>query len=158
LWTANEEALAQENSVSTASTGSLVRLQKFDHAGRPAGLWAYLTDSSGFDNPQTTLERSGISDLLALPDGSLLVLECTLGVSLLPSFRNRLYLIDFTGATNTSTLADLDEVAYTPVAKSLLWEKNMGSVATRNFEGINHPGTSAAGRGQQQLQRAPDCG
>lgn len=136
LWTANEEALAGESSVSTATTGSLVRLQKFDHAGRPAGQWAYLTDSFGFDNPQTTLERSGISDLLALPDGSLLVLERTLGVGLIPSFRNRLYLIDFTGATNTSALADLDGVPCTPVTKTLLWEKNMGSVATRNFEGI----------------------
>lgn len=25
---------------------------------------------------------------------------------------------------------------YTPVTKTLLWEKNMGSIATRNFEGI----------------------
>ena len=136
LWTANEEALAQESALSTANPGSVVRLQKFDHAGRPAGQWAYLTDSFGFDNPQTTLERSGIADLLALPDGNLLVLERTLGIAFFPSFRNRIYLIGFAGATDTATLRDLDEAAYTPVTKTLLWEKNMGSVATRNFEGI----------------------
>jgi hypothetical protein len=44
--------------------------------------------------------------------------------------------VDFSAATDVSTIADLDGAAFTPAAKTLLWEKNMGSVTTRNFEGI----------------------
>lgn len=136
LWTANEEALAQESAPSTAATGSLVRLQTFNHLLQPAGQWAYQSDPFGFDSPLTTAERSGVADLLALPDGNLLVLERTLGIGPLPSFRNRIYLVDLSAATDVSTIADLDGAAFTPVAKILLWERNMGSVTTRNFEGI----------------------
>jgi hypothetical protein len=136
LWTANEEALAQESALSTAASGSLVRLQKLDHQLNPAGQWAYQTDSYGFDSSLTTAERSGVADLLALPDGTLLVLERALGIGFLPSFRNRIYLVGFTGATDVSGVADLDDATFTPVTKTLLWEKNLGSVTTRNFEGI----------------------
>ena len=136
LWTANEEALSQESALSTANTGSLIRLQKFDHLLNPAGQWAYRTDSFGFDSSLTTAERSGVADLLALPDGNLLVLERALGIGFFPSFRNRIYLVDFTGATDVSGVADLDEATFTPVTKTLLWEKNFGSVSTRNFEGL----------------------
>jgi hypothetical protein len=136
LWTANEEALTQESALSTASTGSIVRLQKFDHLLNAAGQWAYQTDSFGFDSSFFTQERSGVSDLLALPDGNLLVLERALGFGTVLSYRNRIYLVNFTGATDVSGIADLDGGVYTPVTKTLLWEKNMGSVQTRNFEGI----------------------
>jgi len=136
LWTANEEALAQESALSTAGTGSRIRLQRFDHLLNAAGQWAYQTDSFGFDSSLTTAERSGVSDLLALPDGSLLVLERTLGVDFIPSYRNRIYRVDFTGATDVSSIPDLDGAVYTPVSKTLLWERNMGSVSTRNFEGL----------------------
>lgn len=136
LWTANEEALAQESALSTASTGSLVRLQRFDHLLNPAGQWAYQTDSFGFDSSLTTAERSGVSDLLALPDGNLLVLERTLGIGFIPSYRNRIYLVNFAGATDVSSIPDLDGAVFTAVSRTLLWEKNMGSISTRNFEGI----------------------
>ena len=136
LWTANEEALSQESALSTATTGSIVRLQKFNHLFAPAGQWAYQTDSFGFDSSLTTAERSGVSDVLALPDGSLLVLERTLGIGFIPSYRNRIYRVSFSGATDVSGISDLDGASYAPVSKTLLWEKNMGSVSTRNFEGL----------------------
>jgi len=136
LWTANEEALAQESALSTASSGSLIRLQRFDHLFNAAGQWAYQTDSFGFDSSLTTAERSGVSDVLALPDGNLLVLERTLGIAFIPSYRNRIYLVNFGGATDVSGINDLDGASYAPVTKTLLWEKNMGSISTRNFEGI----------------------
>ena len=136
LWTANEEALTHESALSTATTGSLVRLQRFDHSLQPSGQWAYRTDSFGVDSSLTSLERSGVSDLCALPDGQLLVLERTLGTSFLPSFRNRIYLVGFATATDTSQVPSLDSAPYVAVTKTLLWERNVGSVTTRNFEGI----------------------
>jgi hypothetical protein len=136
LWTANEEALAHESALSTASSGSLVRLQRFDYSLQPSGQWAYRTDSFGFDSSLTSLERSGVADLCALPDGQILVLERTLGTSFLPSFRNRIYLVSFAAATDTSQVPSLDSTPYVAVTKTLLWERNVGSVSTRNFEGI----------------------
>jgi hypothetical protein len=136
LWTTNEEALAHESALSTASTGTVVRLQRFDHRFEPAGQWAYETDSFGFDSSLTTAERSGVSELLALPDGSLLVLERTLGLGFIPSFRNRIYRVEFEGASEVSDIPNLDEAVHTRVGRTLLWERNMGSVSTRNFEGI----------------------
>jgi hypothetical protein len=136
LWTANEEALAHESALASATEGSLVRIQKFNHLLQPAGQWAYRTDSFGVDSSLTTLERSGVSDLCALPDGQLLVLERTLGTAFLPSYRNRIYLVSFAAATDTSNLSDLDSAPHVAVTKTLLWERNLGSVATRNFEGI----------------------
>lgn len=136
LWTANEEALENESALSTATSGSVVRLQKFNSVFQAAGQWAYLTDSFGYDSPLTTVERSGVCDLLALPDGRLLVLERALGFGFIPSYRNRLYHVDFSGATDVSAIPNLDAGGFTPVSKTLLWERNMGSVSSRNFEGI----------------------
>jgi len=117
LWTANEEALAHESALSTASSGSLVRLQRFDYSLQPSGQWAYRTDSFGFDSSLTSLERSGVADLCALPDGQILVLERTLGTSFLPSFRNRIYLVSFAAATDTSQVPSLDSTPYVAVTK-----------------------------------------
>jgi hypothetical protein len=83
--------------------------------------------------PLTTAERSGVSDLLALPDGRLLVLERELGGTFIPDFRNRIYLVDFTGATDTSAISSLNSATFTGLTKTLLWE---GNFANDNFEGI----------------------
>jgi hypothetical protein len=136
LWTANEEALAHESNLSTATAGTVVRLQRFDYRFEASGQWAYQTDSFGYDSPLATAERSGVCDLVALPDGTLLVLERALGSGLLPSFRNRIYRVEFGGATDVGGIPDLDDTVHTRVGKSLLWERNMASVTTRNFEGI----------------------
>ncbi len=132
MWTANEEALSVDGPLSSFAAGSVVRLQTFDAGLSPAGQWAYVTDPIAGDVPLTTAERSGVSDLVALPNGQLLVLEREfgLGISL---FRSRIYLADFAGATDTSLLPQLATAVYTPVGKQLLWE---GNFATDNYEGI----------------------
>ena len=74
MWTANEEALTTDGPVSTAATGTIVRLQRFDDLLNPDGQWAYITDPYP-GAPFLGQERSGVADLLALPNGELLVLE-----------------------------------------------------------------------------------
>jgi len=134
LWTANEEALTADGPVSGFTSGTTVRLQKFDAGGSPAGQWAYQTDAITGDIPITTAERSGVADLLVLPNGKLLVLERELGLSGgLPKFRSRIYEVDLAGATDVSGLPGLDGQTYTPVGKDLLWE---GLFASDNYEGI----------------------
>lgn len=132
LWTANEEALSVDGPLSTVGAGTVVRLQRFDSALGAAGQWAYVTDGIAGDIPFVSGERSGVSDLAVLPTGEVLVLEREfgLGVSL---FRSRIYRADFTGATDTSALPQLDGAAYTPLGKELLWE---GNFLTDNFEGL----------------------
>ena len=142
LWTANEEALygtstlgvtIDDGGISTSSYGTIVRLQKFNSSLNPSGQWAYKVDQHKGD-PFSGTPASGVSDLCVLPDGKLLVLEREVG-GFIPSFRNRIYQVDFTGATDVSgdhTLHDFPESEM--VTKTLLWEGNFG--LNNNFEGL----------------------
>jgi hypothetical protein len=137
MWTANEEALSVDGPTSTfggtgTANGTWVRLQKFDAALAPAGQWAYRTDSIRADAVGITRERSGVSDLLVLPDGRLIVLERELGGSPIPDFRDTLYLVDFTGATDVSSLGALASGGFSGVTKTALWT----GFSFNNYEGI----------------------
>ncbi len=145
LWTANEEALSSDGPVSSFASGSTVRLQKFDATLQAVGQWAYVTDPLTGDilTPGRDVEASGVSDLVALPGGQLLVLERAFGLGL---FRHRLYEVDFAGATDVSALPSLDGVPHTAVTKHLLWERTGAS----NFEGISL-GPALPNQGQSLL-------
>lgn len=133
LWTANEEALKPDGSLSTTTTGSWVRIQEFDGPDLTAGKqFGYLTDPITRLSPFVSEERSGLVDLVALPNGQILALERELG-GWAPRFRSRLYLLDFTDATDVSALASLSAGGFTPVSKTLLWQR---FYRFANFEGI----------------------
>lgn len=129
LWTANEEALTVDGPLSDSTSGTVVRMQRFDTSGTPDGQWAYVTDPYP-GAPFFGLERSGVADLLALPKGELLVLERSFSNQ---AFRARIYEVSFDGATDTTLLADLTTDPFTPVAKQLLWEV---AQVTHNYEGL----------------------
>jgi hypothetical protein len=136
LWTANEEALVPDGSLSTTSAGSWVRLQQFGGANFSAlGQWAYRTDSiSGTPTYFAGSIRSGLVDLLALPTGGVLALERELGgASFLPDYRSRIYELDFTGSTDVTNFSSLNAGGFTSVGKTLLWQ---GDFALTNFEGM----------------------
>ena len=136
LWTANEEALVGDGAASVpgADPATVVRLQRFNSSLTPAGQWAYEVDAISGDVPFVTSERSGVSDVVVLPNGKVLVLEREVGlVGLAVKFRSRLYEVDFAGATDVSGIDELDGATYTPVGKDLLWE---GLFSSENFEGI----------------------
>ena len=128
LWTANEEALSGDGDVSSVEKGTVVRLTRFRRQNGMAwvqdGEWAYLTDAIG--GGKTKRMRSGVSDLCALEDGTLLVLERELsrkGVD--PSYRARLYAVR---PTREATI-DVER----PIAKKLLFGADTGSA---NYEGV----------------------
>jgi hypothetical protein len=83
---------------------------------------------------------NGVSDLAALPDGRLLVLERAFsgddaGAA---NFRQRIYLVDVTEATDVSRgepALGLAGRKYVPARKKLLWELNSG-FTNSNFEGM----------------------
>ncbi len=136
LWTANEEALSTDGGASSAGSGTVVRLQRFDRHLNPAGQWAYQVDPATEDvalPPASSF--SGLSDLVALPDGRLLALEREFGGPG-PGIRNRIYSLDFDGATDTSALAGLQGESFVPVDKTLLWEEDFDLLDISNFEGM----------------------
>lgn len=132
-WTTSEEALSVDGPVSSFSLGTVVRLFRFDDSFAATGQWAYVTDAIPGDRPPSgrDIELSGVPSLAVLPDGTLLVLERALGNS--AGLRHRIYQIDFTAASDVSALAALDGASYTPVSKTLLWER---TVLLTNFEGM----------------------
>jgi hypothetical protein len=133
LWTANEEALKPDGSVSTTRSGSWVRIQEFGGADfTPGTQYAYKTDRIRGMSPFISVERSGLVDLLALPDGRVLALEREAG-GFIPSFRSRIYQLDFTSATDVSTVPSLTDGGFAPVTKRLLWQ---GVFLQDNFEGM----------------------
>jgi len=134
LWTANEEALRSDGALSTTAAGSWVRIQEFDGPDLAARRqYAYRTDPISRLSPFVSVERSGLVDLLALPNGQILALERELG-GYLPRFRTRIYLVDFTGASDVADLPSLASGSgFTAVGKTLLWQ---GDTGFSNFEGI----------------------
>lgn len=127
MWTANEQALTVDGPLATSSAGTNVRLLRLNVAGNAVAAgsqFAYQVEpihgTSTFKSPQ-----SGLSDLVAMPDGTVLTLERSVSFLASPStYLNRIYEIDFSGATDVSvgpTAGGLIGQTFTPVAKQLLW-------------------------------------
>lgn len=134
LYTANEEALTVDGPSGSGATSTRIRLQALTPSGVSAGQWAYMVSGDIVDGTVGNT-NGGVSDLVALPGGSLLVLERSAGLVSAPDldFRNRIFLVDFVGATDVTGLASLTSGGFTPAAKTLLWE---GYFSDDNFEGI----------------------
>ena len=143
LWTCNEEALnnatlgVDDGSLSSTTQGSLVRLTRFTRSNVRApwacsGQWAYRTDPIG-GNIVPGFSRSGVADLCALPDGTLLVLEREFSSNFIYAFKSRIYHVGIDGSTHVADINSLAGATFTPVEKMLLWDMN---TAFANFEGI----------------------
>jgi hypothetical protein len=126
MWTANEDALRGDGDTSSTSEGALVRLQKINERFVAAGQWAYRTDTSLL---RISNSGTGVTDLVALPNGELLVLERVVAVGIV----TKIYRVDFTNATDTSGMNSLQTDDLIPVKKKLLFERHTGA---GNFEGI----------------------
>lgn len=132
LWTANEEALGVDGPIASFTDGTVVRLQRFDASFAATGQWAYVTDAipGDFFAPGRDIERSGVSELIVLPNGELLVLERALGGETI--FRSQLQLVSLTGASDTTSVAGLAMTSFVAAGKTLLWQE---AFSTQNFEG-----------------------
>ena len=147
MWTCTEDALCRSDAVNkqgaavddgprtTREHGSTVRIQKFARATpqsdwKPAGQWAYRTDPIGGKN-FANKARSGVAEMCCLDDGTVLVLEREMsakggGFIPVPSFRCRIYQIDFADATDVSALSSLNGATYRPVSKTAVFDQNTG--------------------------------
>lgn len=141
-WTANEAALAVDGPVADTSQGTTVRLQRFsyDNSGTltVGPQYAYHVDPIHVGSSTDSKTRSGLVDLVALPDLSLLVLERSLGLGFMP-YENRIYRVTFAGVTDVSQApfnAGLTGQTYTMVTKTLLWKGQAGGGLGQNMEGL----------------------
>lgn len=131
FWTANEEALTTDGPLSTPSAGTWVRLQRFASGpgGRtPNGQFAYQT--APMHGSAISGSRSGVSEIVTMPDGRLLTLERSFAGPF-PSFQSRIYEVTIGAATDVSALGALAGQAFTPVTKALLYQGNQA-----NMEGL----------------------
>lgn len=132
LWTANEEALTVDGPASTRQSGTVVRLLRYvldGNVATPAEQYAYVTEP--IHGVLIEGSRSGLVDVVVLPGGKMLALErsLALGETL---FQNRLYELDFSGATDVSVFpGGLIGENFTAVTKHLLWIGGLG-----NLEGL----------------------
>ena len=162
MWACNEEALCRREAEgrtakkaapvrattpdvddgprATRAHGTRVRLQRFtrpapEAAWTAAGQWMYVTDSVG-GGDFAGKSRCGVSGLLCLGDGTLLVLEREMSIKkgkVLPSFRCRIYAIDFNHADDVADVVALKGTARRPVRKHRLFGANTGLAM---YEGI----------------------
>ncbi len=132
MYAAVEEALTVDGPTATTTQPTVVRVQRYDVTGNdaaPGAQYAYVVDPI-HAGPGG---QSGLSDLLVLPNGTVLALERSWAGGL--NFRTRIYALDFSAATDISQGAAADGLigqAYTPIAKGQpLLEANL-----LNLEGL----------------------
>ena len=143
MWTGNEEALTVDGPRATSTSGTIVRLQRMnvtENTVTTAEQYAYRVEPihmPGISNQR----RSGLSDLVALPDGTLLALERSFEVGLASpwAYKSSVYEIDFTNASDISLLpldAGLIGNSYTAVSKELRWAGSAAGSSGQNLEGL----------------------
>lgn len=144
MWAMNEEGLNCDDTVSSPTKGTTVRIVKFmrttvNNDWCCIAMYPYVTEKWTQKYSYGTAGRRGVSEIVALPDGSVLVLERELsssvdGGSLIAGAFVSLYAAVYrvtpeamAAATDVKGVPSLikDEF-WRPVAKELLWSENVG--------------------------------
>ncbi|MGB8687886.1 MAG: esterase-like activity of phytase family protein, partial [Microcoleus sp.] len=142
LFTATENALEQDGPASGTTAGARSRILRYNLGPNTAnGEFLYNTDP-----------RNGISEMLAVDDNTLLVLERFLDLSTTPPSGDlKLYQISLNGATDIQTNTGLiasGVTGITPVSKTLIADfPNTSGFPINNFEGMTFgPSQTATGK------------
>ena len=151
MWAMNEEGLNCDDTVSSPTKGTTVRLVKFtrttvNNDWRCVAMYPYVTEKWNQRYSYGTAGRRGVSEIVALPDGSVLVLERELSSSAdgdgliagaLVSLYAAVYRVTpeaMSAATDVKDVPSLSaDASWRPVAKDLLWS---GKVGWCNYEAM----------------------
>ncbi|MBD2096714.1 phytase [Trichocoleus sp. FACHB-591] len=148
LYTATENALAQDGAAADLGVASPSRILKYDlTTGQPMGEFVYITDPVEVESvPAGQFKTNGLVDLLALDNtGTLLSLERSFSTGVGNSIR--LYQVQLQGATDVSSVDSLTGLEVNPVAqKSLLLDFADLGLTLDNIEGITLGDTLPDGR------------
>lgn len=121
LWLGMETALVQDGPIATVDSGSVARFTKFDLSGKVMAQYAYPVDPIQA-KPTGKSGDNGVSEVLALDDNRLLVIERSgvEGADGKWTMYIRLYEANAAGATDVSGMNALAGVSYTPMRKRLI--------------------------------------
>lgn len=142
IWVASEEPLRQDgpSPKPDSSTLSPIRLSKIDlQTGELDAQYPYMLGSVPA-RPVLSGDTAvnGVSEILVLPDGTLIVVERAFVLG--PGFFTRVYAVETATATDVSDIDALAGAKYTPVTKSLLVEfsslAGVGPLDLNNTEGV----------------------
>jgi hypothetical protein len=145
LWLGMESALIEDGPIATTTAGSVARFTKFNRSGKVLGQYAYPVDpiqaksaGPGSDN--------GVSEILALDDNRLLVVERSGVNEGLPlwTLHIRIYEAEVGEADNIAGMDSLAGRTYRPLGKRLILNLDtlpeLGSPALPridNIEGVS---------------------
>jgi myo-inositol-hexaphosphate 3-phosphohydrolase len=156
LYTATENALAQDGPAAGLDSGSASRIVKYDLAtGQAVAEYVYVTEPvDAVPNPPGSFATNGLVDLLAIDDnGTLLAIERGFSTGVGNSIK--IFQVRTQGATDVSGVDSLEtsiddgELAVNldqPVQKELLFDFADLGIALDNIEGISFGPKLADGR------------
>lgn len=139
LWASMEGAIHEDGPLATASYANApVRFTKFDVKTKKAvGQYGYLLDAIAAEPvPNTAFSINGIPEILNIGENRFLVLERSFSTGV-ENCVIKIYLADFSKATDVSTTASLNQnTNYKPAVKKLLFNFNSLGRYIDNVEGI----------------------
>ncbi|KQV61836.1 esterase-like activity of phytase family protein [Duganella sp. Root336D2] len=122
LWASIEWPLYEDGPIPTPQHGAVVRMTQFQRDGQVLRQFAYPLDAIPAEPGPGREAENGVSEILALPDGELLVLERATVQDAAGVYTNyvRLYATDARGASDVKALPGLEGKRYTPARKRLV--------------------------------------
>lgn len=122
LWASLEWPLYEDGPIPTPQAGAMVRMTQFQRDGRVLRQFAYPLDAIPAEPGPGRDAENGVSEILALPDGELLVLERATVQDSEGVHHNtiRIYATDARGASDVKSLPALAGAAFTPARKRLV--------------------------------------
>lgn len=139
LWASTEWPLYEDGPVATPQHGAMVRMTQFQRDGQVLRQYAYPLDAIPAAPGPGKDAENGVSEILALPDGELLVLERATVQSADGVHTNyvRLYAADARGASDVKSLPALAGAQYTPARKRLVQDfRKLGLPRVDNLEAM----------------------
>ncbi len=139
LWASLEWPLYQDGPIPTPQHGAMVRMTQFQRDGRVLRQFAYPLDAIPAEPGPGKEAENGVSEILTLPDGELLVLERATVQSADGAHTNyiRLYATDSRGATDVKALPGLSGAQFIPARKRLVLDfRTLGLPRVDNLEAM----------------------
>jgi len=141
LWVGMEGSLHEDGPLATPEAGTVSRFSHYARDGRLLGQFAYPVDPIPGRPGGGKAADNGVSEVLALDERRLLVLERAAIQDDAGAFRNdiRLYEADLEGAGDVAPLPSLKDAAYVSMSKRLV--ANLGALMNGaridNIEGMS---------------------
>jgi hypothetical protein len=135
-FVSTENPLLQDGEMPTGNDGSVNRITQYDRDGGVLAQYAYEADAVPNLTEGALFFVNGITEILAVTDTTMLVLERGTVQAADETYSNdvRLYEVDLTGATDISGIDALVGADYTPLSKRLIEEFDGSDFTVDNLE------------------------